>query len=377
MHDWEQRKLGELAEILRGASPRPIQSSQWFNENSEVGWLRISDVTEQNGRIHYLEQKLSKLGEAKTRVLLEPHLLLSIAATVGKPVINYVKTGVHDGFLIFYKPNFNKEFMFQWLEMYRPKWQKYGQPGSQVNLNSKLVKAQDILIPDIEEQKIISTFLNNIELLLTLHQRKLEQLEKLKQALLQQMFPQKDENVPRLRFANFDDNWEQNKLNDISDMYDNLRVPVTASDRVAGDTPYYGANGIQDYVRGYTHMGEYVLIAEDGANDLVNYPVHYVTGKVWINNHAHVIRGIEGKLNNLFLVSRLKSMNLIPWLVGGGRAKLNGDVLKKLPLLIPYSEEQQKIGAYFKYFDDIITLHRKNLEDLGLIKQSLLQDLFI
>ena len=119
--DWEQRKLGNLADIVRGASPRPIQNPKWFDYESDIGWLRISDVTEQNGRIYHLEQKISKAGQGKTRVLIEPHLLLSIAATVGKPVVNYVKTGVHDGFLIFLNPLFNREFMFQWLEMFRPK----------------------------------------------------------------------------------------------------------------------------------------------------------------------------------------------------------------------------------------------------------------
>ena len=98
--DWEQRKLGDLAEIVRGASPRPISDPKWFDNDSDVGWLRIADVTAQDGRIRYLEQKISELGQEKTRVIKTPHLLLSIAATVGKPVINYVPTGVHDGFLI-------------------------------------------------------------------------------------------------------------------------------------------------------------------------------------------------------------------------------------------------------------------------------------
>ncbi|WP_446685150.1 restriction endonuclease subunit S, partial [Lactiplantibacillus plajomi] len=138
--DWEERKLGELANIVRGASPRPIQDPKWFDKDSDIGWLRISDVTEQDGRIRHLEQRISKLGQEKTRVLMEPHLLLSIAATVGKPLVNYVKTGVHDGFLIFLNPVFDREFMFQWLDMFRPKWKKYGQPGSQVNLNSELVR---------------------------------------------------------------------------------------------------------------------------------------------------------------------------------------------------------------------------------------------
>lgn len=185
---WEQEKLGNLAEIVRGASPRPIQDSKWFDDESEIGWLRISDVTEQDGRIRYLGQHISKLGQEKTRVLVEPHLLLSIAATVGKPVVNYVKTGVHDGFLIFQNPKFEQEFMFQWLEMFRSMWSRYGQPGSQVNLNSDLVKNQDIMIPTIEEQTKIGLFFKQLDSLITLHQRKLDLLKEQKKGFLQKMF---------------------------------------------------------------------------------------------------------------------------------------------------------------------------------------------
>ncbi|VTY23219.1 restriction endonuclease subunit S [uncultured Streptococcus sp.] len=185
---WEERCIGELADIVRGASPRPIQDPKWFDSNSEIGWLRISDVTNQNGRIHSLEQKISKLGQEKTRVLTEPHLLLSIAATVGKPVVNYVKTGVHDGFLIFMNPKFDREFMFQWLEMFREKWNRYGQPGSQVNLNSDIVKNQKILIPSMEEQRAIGTYFLNLDNLISSNQEKISQLEILKKKLLQDMF---------------------------------------------------------------------------------------------------------------------------------------------------------------------------------------------
>ena len=185
---WEEKCIGELADIVRGASPRPIQDPKWFDSNSEIGWLRISDVTNQNGRINSLEQKISKLGQEKTRVLTEPHLLLSIAATVGKPVVNYVKTGVHDGFLIFMNPKFDREFMFQWLEMFREKWNRYGQPGSQVNLNSDIVKNQKILIPSMEEQRAIGTYFSNLDNLIVAHQEKITQLETLKKKLLQDMF---------------------------------------------------------------------------------------------------------------------------------------------------------------------------------------------
>ena len=186
--DWEERKLGELANIVRGASPRPIQDPKWFDKDSDIGWLRISDVTEQDGRIRHLEQRISKLGQEKTRVLMEPHLLLSIAATVGKPLVNYVKTGVHDGFLIFLNPVFDREFMFQWLDMFRPKWKKYGQPGSQVNLNSELVRNQEIDLPRIEEQQQIGSFFKQLDDIIALHQRKLDLLKEQKKGFLQKMF---------------------------------------------------------------------------------------------------------------------------------------------------------------------------------------------
>ncbi|HEL9645815.1 TPA: restriction endonuclease subunit S, partial [Streptococcus suis] len=212
---WELRKLGELAEIVRGASPRPIQDPKWFDEQSEIGWLRISDVTEQDGRIYHLEQKISKLGQQKTRVLVEPHLLLSIAATVGKPVVNYVKTGVHDGFLIFLEPRFEQEFMFQWLEMFRSSWSKYGQPGSQVNLNSDLVKKQELSIPSLPEQEAIGTFFSTLDRQITLHQRKLDTLKEQKKTYLKLLFPAKGQTKPALRFQGFEDDWEEVKLGEM------------------------------------------------------------------------------------------------------------------------------------------------------------------
>ncbi|AXP37393.1 TPA: restriction endonuclease subunit S [Haemophilus influenzae] len=186
--EWESRKLGEMADIVRGASPRPIQDPKWFDDNSDIGWLRISDVTIQNGRIHYLEQKISKAGQGKTRVLEEPHLLLSIAASVGKPVINYVKTGVHDGFLVFKNPNFELEFMFQYLDSFLDTWQCYGQPGTQVNLNSDIVKNADFFIPpNPKEQTAIGNFFCQLDETIALQSAEVEKLNQLKKGLLAAM----------------------------------------------------------------------------------------------------------------------------------------------------------------------------------------------
>ncbi|HHC9183102.1 TPA: restriction endonuclease subunit S [Staphylococcus aureus] len=186
--EWEEKKLGELSLIVRGASPRPIKDPKWFNKESDIGWLRISDVTDQNGKIYHLEQKLSIEGQEKTRVLLTTHLLLSIAASIGKPVMNFVKTGVHDGFLIFLNPKFNIFFMYYWLDYFKEKWSKYGQPGSQVNLNSEIVKSQTLNMPSNHEQEKVGLFFSRNEKLIELQQEKIMYLKRRKQALILKMF---------------------------------------------------------------------------------------------------------------------------------------------------------------------------------------------
>ena len=170
-----------------------------------------------------------------------------------------------------------------------------------------------------------------------------------------------DKKIPEIRFSGFTDAWEQRTISETAEKFDNLRIPITASDRIAGNTPYYGANGIQDYVEGFTHDGEFVLVAEDGANDLQDYPVKYVNGKVWVNNHAHVLQGKVGLTDTKFLMSAIKNIDIEPFLVGGGRAKLNADVMMKLKLSMPSLQEQIKLGTFFEQVDTLITLHQRML----------------
>ena len=153
--------------------------------------------------------------------------------------------------------------------------------------------------------------------------------------------------------------WEQRKVREITDRYDNLRIPVAASLRIAGTTPYYGANGIQDYVEGYTHDGEFILVAEDGANDLKNYPVKCVKGRIWVNNHAHVLQGKCACADNQFLAYAISQADIESLLVGGGRAKLNAETLMDIELLLPSKDEQIQIGSYLARLDNLITLHQR------------------
>ena len=145
----------------------------------------------------------------------------------------------------------------------------------------------------------------------------------------------------------------------MSDRYDNLRVPVAENLRMKGTTPYYGANGIQDYVDGYTHDGEYILVAEDGANDLKNYPVNYVNGRIWVNNHAHVLQAKKGLADNRFLGYAVSIADIESVLVGGGRAKLNADELMNISFLLPNKDEQIKISSFISSLDHLITLHQR------------------
>ena len=183
-------------------------------------------------------------------------------------------------------------------------------------------------------------------------------------------------NTPKIRFKGFKDDWEQRKVREVTDRYDNLRIPVAASLRVAGTTPYYGANGIQDYVDGYTHDGEFILVAEDGANDLKNYPVKCVKGRIWVNNHAHVLQGKYDCADNQFLAYAISQADIESLLVGGGRAKLNAETLMGIDLLLPNKAEQIRIGKYLAQLDNLITLHQRKCDETKQLKKFMLQKMF-
>ena len=381
--DWEQCKLGDFAEIVRGASPRPISDPKWFDNDSNVGWLRIADVTAQDGRIRYLEQKISELGQEKTRVIKTPHLLLSIAATVGKPVINYIPTGVHDGFLIFLNPKFNILYAFWWLEMFREKWNKYGQPGSQVNLNSDLVKNQVINIPNEKEQEKISSFLESLDKIITLHQRKLEHLNLKKKALLQKLFPKNGERYPELRFPGFTDAWEQRKLGDLILL--NGRIGFrgyTEADIVSkdeGGVLTFSPTNIVDnritikckntYITRlkYDESPEIkvyngdILFVKTGSTLGKSALVKDIFEDATLNPQVVVMR--PNNLSSEFLSIMMLTDNILSQVrksrIGGAVPTLTESTIKAFDTFIPENnEEAQKIGKIFGCLDDVITLHQ-------------------
>ena len=381
--DWEQRKLGDLAEIVRGASPRPISDPKWFDNNSNVGWLRIADVTAQDGRIRYLEQKISELGQEKTRVIKTPHLLLSIAATVGKPVINYVPTGVHDGFLIFLNPKFNILFTFWWLEMFREKWNKYGQPGSQVNLNSDLVKNQVINIPNEKEQEKISSFLEALDKIITLHQCKLEKLKLTKKALLQKLFPKNGKHIPEIRFKGFTDAWEQRKLKHVVELRGRIGFRgYTEKDIISkeqgGILTFSPTNIIDDQIT-FNCKNTYITKTkydESPEIKIINGDILFVKTGSTLGKSALVTGLLEGatinpqivlmrpnELNPEFLANMMINNDIMVQVrrskIGGAVPTLTETNIKEFNIFISTEkDESNRIGNIFKNINQLITLHQ-------------------
>ena len=182
--------------------------------------------------------------------------------------------------------------------------------------------------------------------------------------------------VPDIRFKGFEEEWNQYLIKNVASRHDNLRIPIKESKRKKGNVPYYGANGIQDYVSGYTHNGEYVLVAEDGANDLNIYPVQYVNGKVWVNNHAHVLQAKCEYGTNKFLRFAISNLNIKPYLVGCGRLKLNSEVLMTLGIKLPKLDSQIIISKYLYSQDDNIINTSKKIASLKQLKSACLISMF-
>ena len=142
------------------------------------------------------------------------------------------------------------------------------------------------------------------------------------------------------------------KLGEICVILDSKRIPITASDRRAGPYPYYGANGVQDYVDDYIFDDELVLLAEDGGNfGSKDKPIAYrVSGKCWVNNHAHVLK-FDCYATRRFVEFYLNSIDLTQYISGGAQPKLNQKNLNNIPILLPPIKEQERIVGILDRFD--------------------------
>jgi type I restriction enzyme S subunit len=185
---WMMTKLGEIASIQRGASPRPIDSPIWFDESSKVGWVRISDVTKSVKYLFETAQKLSEEGIKNSRYVQAGELIMSICATIGRPILTAIDVCIHDGFVVFYKPMVDKEFLYYSLTYIEEEWAKTGQTGSQMNLNTDIIQTRTLAFPkEIREQRLIVETLSDMDDEILVLNQKLSKYKMLKQGMMQEL----------------------------------------------------------------------------------------------------------------------------------------------------------------------------------------------
>lgn len=266
-------------------------------------------------------------------------------------------------------PNVRKKFIF------------LAQGISRYNISKNRVMDIEIPVPNIDEQRKVGQFFKDIDDLITLHQRKLDQLKELKKAYLQLMFPKKDETVPRVRFADFEDDWQLCKLGETFSI-------------IMGQSPNsenYTENP-DDYilVQGNSDMKNNKVVpriwttqvtkkAEKG--DLI-LSVRAPVGEIGKTDYNVVLgRGVAAVKGNDFIFQQLRKMKdsgyWTRYSTGSTFESINSNDIKEALINIPNKDEQQKIGDLFTHLDDAIILNQNKLNQLKSLKKSYLQNMFI
>jgi type I restriction enzyme S subunit len=189
-----------------------------------------------------------------------------------------------------------------------------------------------------------------------------------------------DGEYKKTELGNIPIDWTIKSIGEICEILDSKRKPLNKAQRVEmkGNIPYYGANGIVDYVNDYLFHEELILMAEDGGNfaEYETRPIAYkIEGHSWVNNHAHVLKPKKNYILDWIYYS-VVNKNIIPFISGGTRAKLNQADLKKILIPIPPLKEQQKISEILTAADKQIEKTEQLIEKTSELKKALMQQLF-
>lgn len=241
---------------------------------------------------------------------------------------------------------------------------------------NKVLKVADmlkyeLLVPSIKEQNKISSFLNHVDYIITLHQRKLDNLKLKKKALLQKLFPKNGDRYPELRFPGFTDAWEQRKFGDLFE-YERPDAYIVKSDNYNNDfnMPVLTAN--KAFILGYTNeensYNKPSIIFDDFTLDR-----KYVDFPYMLKSSAIKILTSKNQHNLRFLFERLNSTRFEVL----GHARHYISVVQNTTTLCPSIDEEVCISNLLTKFDELITLHQRKLDHLQLQKKALLQQMFV
>ncbi|AKN33778.1 restriction endonuclease [Clostridium carboxidivorans P7] len=384
---WEQRKLGDVVPITMGQSP----DGSTYSDTPSDYILVQGNADLKNGWVtpRVWTSQVTKKAEAGD-------LIMSVrapAGEIGKTAYNAV---IGRGVAAI-KGN---EFIFQSLVKMNGEgyWKKLSCGSTFESLNSDNIKNAKIMIPNLDEQAQIGVFFKNLDNLITLHQRKLIDLQDKKKSLLQKMFPKNGEDFPELRFPGFTDPWEQRKLEDIADVIDphpSHRAPEVKTVGIPfigiGDVDEvgninYGTARIVDEKIYDEHHKRYDLantsigigrVASLGKvirlrNDIGKYAVSPTMSIIQFHSDIE-INYVYSCMNTPLFQQQFTSQSN-----GSTRQSVGIQDLRKLILNIPLDIGEQKlIGDLFWQIDHLITLHQRKLNHLQEQKKALLQQMFV
>ncbi|WQX06807.1 restriction endonuclease subunit S [Helicobacter pylori] len=390
--NWQRVRLGDIAEIKRGASPRPIENPKWFCANSNVGWVRISDISKNSRFLYKTAQKLSKKGIEKSRFIKQNSLIMSMCATIGKPIITKIDTCIHDGFVVFENPKIDLNYLYYFLCYIEKEWLESGQQGSQVNLNVDLIKNKEVFYPkDLNEQIAIANILSDVDRYLYSLDALILKKESIKKALSFELLSQ------RKRLKGFNQAWQRVRLGDIGITISGL-AGKTKQDFINGNAKYITFLNVLNNVIIDTSILENVKIyPNEKQNSFKKYDLFFNTSsetpkevgmcavllddidQVFLNSFCFGFRIFDKAVDSLFLsylinseIGRKAFENLAQ---GSTRYNLSKSGFNNVCLILPPLNEQIAIANILSDLDsEIISLKNKKRQFEN-IKKALNHDL--
>jgi type I restriction enzyme S subunit len=363
---WATKTLGELLQIARGGSPRPIQSFLTKSPNG-INWVKIGDTKGITKYIFETEEKIKKEGVSRSRMVYDGDFILSNSMSFGRPYIMRTSGCIHDGWLLLRdeKKNLDQDFLYYLLssDFVFNQFNNLAAGSTVRNLNIDLVRSVNVSYPtSLPEQHRIVAILDDVfervAAATAAAEKNLANARELFESYLQRVFAEPG--------------WEKKNFGSICQNLDGKRIPVTRKDRTEGKYPYYGASGIVDYVNKFIFNEDLLLVSEDGANLLARtYPIAFsISGPAWVNNHAHVLR-FSHITSQRFVEYYLNSIKLDDFVSGMAQPKLNQKMMNSIPVPFP-SLKQQEIAVTTL---DALSAETKKLESIYTRKLSALEEL--
>ncbi len=385
---WEQRKLEDCAAIIMGQSPK----SENYTNDPKDHVLVQGNADLKNGQVvpRVWTTEVTKVGKVGD-------IILSVRAPVGEVGKTAFDVVLGRGVAAIR----GNDFLLQTLQKFKEckYWGRVSAGSTFDSITSEILKSTVISMPTIEEQIKIGDFLSSVDNLITLHQRKLDVLNKLKKYLLQKMFPENGQLIPELRFPAFSGAWEQRKLSEIVRMnarigWQNLRqseflddgdfLLITGTDfkngRVNFGTCHYIAKERFDQDPKIQVEEGSILLTKDGTIGKVAL-VDKLSKPATLNAGVYNIVPKNRVVESRFLFQYLSAPFLLDYVnkaaTGGTIKHLNQSILVDFPVSFPSVAEQEKIGKFLEGIDHVTTLHQRKLEGLRKLKKSLLQQMFV